>query len=91
MGGGGRVRWSAKRINQTWRKTLRIRRNGEGEEDGNSERQVQKMEKQRRDRVGEGNFWLPETCLSPASVSKRPEYPLFIKMFPCPLSDQPSL
>lgn len=48
-------------------------------------------ETQRRDRVGEGNFWLPETCLSPASVSKRPEYPLFIKMFPCPISDQPSL
>lgn len=47
MGAGSRVRWSAKRINQTWRKTLRIRKNGEGEEDGNRERQVQKMEKHR--------------------------------------------
>ena len=82
MGGGSRVRWSAKKIKQIWRKTLRIRKNGEGEEDGNRERHVQ--------RNGETQK-LPETCLSLASVSKRPECPLFIKMFPYPISDRPSL
>ena len=69
-----------KRIKQTWGKTLRIRKIGEGEEDGNRERQVQ--------RNGETQRWI---CLSPASVSKRFECPLFIKMFPDPISDWPSL
>ena len=42
MGGGSRVRWSAKKIKQIWRKTLRIRKNGEGEENGNRERRAEK-------------------------------------------------
>lgn len=66
--GGKQSKMVCKRIKQTWGRTLRIRKIGEGEEDGNRERQVQ--------RNGETQEWI---CLSPASVSKRLEYPLFIK------------
>lgn len=57
VGRGSRARWSAKRIKQSRREKLRMRKDGKrGKEDGKRAKQVQRDRKKQR---GQGIFWAP--------------------------------
>lgn len=69
-----RGRWSAKRIKQSRREKLRIRKEGRRIERGKDRHRESERNR------GDGDcFWLSVASSSPASVPKRPEFTLFLQ------------